>query len=138
MKRIKLTEAQVNMLQLNEGRIDISKAIEPQVKEVNSILSAIAEELKPLTIYNILEKPSRFEDMMNILEPLDDTIYSIGRSVDDYNEDPRYGDNDRYIVKKLNSLELRRRELYRVARIFSKLAKESNFTGDESFDIYFK
>jgi len=138
MKRIKLTEAQVDMLQLNEGRIDIEKTIEPEVNEINNTLADIAKRLKNMTAPRAINNPSVLVDMVNVLEPLDDKIYNLSNKVEEYGENPQYSDIDRYIVKILNTLEFKRRELERIASVLAKLAETSILnTKPEVFDDLF-
>jgi len=139
MKRIKLTEGQVAMLRLNEGRIDIEKTIEPEVNEINVTLMDIAKRLKTMTAPRAISNPSILADMVNTLEPLDDKIYNLSNKVDQYNEDPQYSNVDKYIVNTLNGLELKRRELARIAGALAKLGADSNLNGKpEVFDKLFK
>lgn len=139
MKRIKLTESQVEMLKLHEGRIDIEKTIEPEVNEINNTLADIAKRLRTMTVPRVISNPSVMQDMVRALEPLDDRIYDLSNKVDSFNDNPQYTNLDKYIVKTLNGLEFKRRELARIATALSNLAEASKLAGNpEVFDKMFK
>ena len=102
MKRIKLTEGQLAMIRLNEGRVDIQQTIEAEVAEINTVLMQVAKSLKNMTAPRAINSPSVLDDMLKTLEPLDDIIYNLSSKVEDYGEDPQYTDIDKQIVTLLN------------------------------------
>ena len=134
MKRIKLTEGQLAMLRLNEGRVDIGATIEAEVNEINTTLTTIAKSLKNMTAPRAINRPSAIDDMRKTLEPLDDRIYNLSNKVEGYGEDPQYTDIDREIVSTLNGMEFKRRELERITDMFYKLTDDSNL--GNKWDIF--
>tara|TARA_R110000868_G_scaffold203969_4_gene451925 strand:+ start:5242 stop:5661 length:420 start_codon:yes stop_codon:yes gene_type:complete len=139
MKRIKLTEGQLAMLRLNEGRIDIEKTIEPEVNEINGTLMDIAKRLKNMTAPRAINNLPVLDDMAKTLDPLDDRIYNLSNKVDEFNDNPQYTDIDKYLVSTLNGLEFKRRELERMVDLFIKLAEDSNLNSKpDIFDQLFK